>query len=54
MGYDSYFFMYTTEELENFWHNGWNGYSFDEDLYPESAEESVQWRINYGSHSVSD
>lgn len=54
MGYDSYFFMYTTEELENFWHNGWNGYSFDEDLYPESAEESVQWRINYGSHSISD
>ena len=54
MGYDSYFFMYTTEELENFWHNGWNGYSFDEDLYPESAEESVQWRINYGSHSIRD
>ena len=54
MGYDSYFFMYTTDELQNFWHNGWNGYSFDEDLYPESAEESVQWRINYASHSIRD
>ena len=52
MGYDSYFFMYTTEELENFWHNGWNGYSFDEDLYPDSAEESVQYMIDYGSHSI--
>ena len=54
MGYDSYFFMYTTEELENFWHNGWNGYSFDEDLYPDSAEESVQYMINYSGHSIRD
>lgn len=54
MNYDSYFFMYTTEELRNFWHNGWNGYNFDEDLYPESAWESVQSRINYSSHSIRD
>lgn len=54
MGYDSYFFMYTTDELQNFWHNGWNGYNFDVDLYPDSAEESVQWRINYASHSIRD
>ena len=52
MGYDSYFFMYTTDELRNFWHNGWNGYNFDEDLYPESAEDSVQYMISYGSHSI--
>lgn len=50
--YDGYFFMYTTEELRNFWHNGWNGYNFDEDLYPESAQESVQNRINYVGHSI--
>lgn len=54
MGYDSYFFMYTTDELQNFWHNGWNGYNFDVDLYPDSAEDSVQWRINYASHSIRD
>ena len=52
MGYDSYFFMYTTDELRNFWHNGWNGYNFDDELYPESAEDSVQYMINYGSHTV--
>ena len=52
--YSSYFFMYTTSELRNFWHNGWNGYNFDEDLYPESAEDSVQYMINYGSHSIKD
>ena len=52
--YDSYFFMYTTEELRNFWHNGWNGYNFDEDLYPESAWESVQYRIDYSGHSIRD
>lgn len=51
-GYDSYFFMYTTSELQNFWHNGWNGYNFDVDLYPESATESVQGRINYWNHSL--
>ena len=52
MGYDSYFFMYTTEELKNFWDNGWNGYNFPEDEYPESATESVQDRINYSGHSL--
>ena len=52
LGYDSYFFMYTTYELKNFWHNGWNGYNFPEDLYPESATESVQSRINYSSHTL--
>ena len=52
LGWDSYFFMYTTYELKNFWHNGWNGYNFPEELYPESATESVQDRINYSSHSL--
>ena len=52
IGYDSYFFMYTTKELKNFWHNGWNGYNFPEDLYPESATESVQKRINYSGHKI--
>ena len=52
MGYDSYFFMYTTDELQSFWHNGWNGYNFDKDLYPDSAEDSVQYMISYGTHSI--
>ena len=52
IGYNSYFFMYTTKELKNFWHNGWNGYNFPEDLYPESATESVQSKINYGGHKI--
>ena len=52
IGYSSYFFMYTTKELKNFWHNGWNGYNFPEDLYPESATESVQSRINYSGHKI--
>ena len=52
IGYDSYFFMYTTDELHNIWLNGWNGYSFDEELYPESATDSVQYRINYYEHSI--
>ena len=52
IGYNSYFFMYTTKELKNFWHNGWNGYNFPEDLYPESATESVQSRINYSGHKI--
>ena len=52
IGWSSYFFMYTTEELKSFWHNGWNGYNFPEELYPESATESVQDRINYSGHSI--
>ena len=52
IGYDSYFFMYTTKELKNFWHNGWNGYNFPEDSYPESATESVQSRISYSGHKI--
>ncbi|MBQ6017538.1 MAG: hypothetical protein IJL19_06625 [Clostridiales bacterium] len=52
IGWSSYFFMYTTKELKNFWHNGWNGYNFPEDKYPESATESVQNKINYSGHSI--
>lgn len=52
IGYNSYFFMYTTRELKNFWHNGWNGYNFDESLYPESASDSVQGRISYWNHTL--
>ncbi len=52
MGYDGYFFMLTTDELRDVWEGGWNGYNFDEDLYPESATDSVQYMINYGSHSI--
>lgn len=52
MGYDSYFFMYTTKELKNFWHNGWNGYNFDESKYPKSATTSVQSKISYWNHSI--
>ena len=52
IGWSSYFFMYTTAELKSFWHNGWNGYNFPEELYPESATESVQDRINYSGHSL--
>lgn len=51
-GYDSYFFMYTTEELLNFWEGGWNGFQFNKDLYPESASESVQYRIDYENHTI--
>ena len=54
MGYDGYFFMLTTDELRDVWEGGWNGYNFDEDLYPESATDSVQYMINDGSHSISD
>lgn len=50
--YNSYFFMYTTKELKNFWHNGWNGYAFKENKYPKSATKSVQKKINYASHSI--
>ena len=54
MGYDGYFFMLTTDEVRDVWEGGWNGYNFDDELYPESATESVQYMINYGSHSISD
>ena len=50
--YNSYFFMYTTKELKNFWHNGWNGYNFKENKYPKSATKSVQSKINYGAHKI--
>ena len=50
--YNSYFFMYTTKELKNFWHNGWNGYNFKENKYPKSATKSVQKKINYAGHSI--
>ena len=50
--YNSYFFMYTTKELKNFWHNGWNGYNFKEEKYPKSATKSVQNKINYGAHKL--
>ena len=51
-GYDSYFFMYTTEELQNFWQGGWNGFQYRENEYPESATESVQDRIDYKNHTI--
>ena len=44
--------MYTTKELKNFWHNGWNGYNFKEEKYPKSATKSVQNKINYGAHKL--
>lgn len=53
-GYDSYFFMYTTEELLDFWQGGWNGFQFNQEKYPESASESVQDRIDYKNHTISD
>ena len=53
-GYDSYFFMYTTEELLDFWQGGWNGFQFKQEEYPESATESVQYRIDYENHTISD
>lgn len=53
-GYDSYFFMYTTEELLDFWQGGWNGFQFKQEEYPESATESVQYRIDYKNHTISD
>ena len=48
--YDSYFFMYTTKELLNFWQGGWNGFQFKQKAFPESATESVQKRIDYKNH----
>ncbi len=51
-GYRSYFFMYTTKELQSFYHNGWNGYNFKVANYPESATKSVQKTIDYANHKV--
>lgn len=51
-GYDSYFFMYTTKELLNFWQGGWNGFQFKQSAFPESATESVQKRIDYKNHKI--
>ena len=51
-GYDSYFFMYTTKELQNFWQGGWNGFQYRVDDYPPSATESVQSRIHYKDHTI--
>ncbi|MBR2991781.1 MAG: hypothetical protein IKF31_00610 [Clostridiales bacterium] len=51
-GYDSYFFMYTTEELLDFWQGGWNGFQFKKDKYPASATQSVQSRIDYKNHTI--
>lgn len=53
-GYDSYFFMYTTEELHDFWQGGWNGFQYRQDEYPESATESVQSRIDYKNHTMKE
>ena len=53
-GYDSYFFMYTTEELLDFWQGGWNGFQFKQELYPESATKSVQSRIDYKNHTIKE
>lgn len=50
--YDSYFFMYTTKELLRFWHDGWNGFEFDQKKYPESATVSVQKKIDYRNHKI--
>lgn len=50
--YDSYFFMYTTKELLAFWHDGWNGFEFDQKKYPESATASVQKKIDYKNHKI--
>ena len=50
--YDSYFFMYTTNELLNFWQGGWNGFQFKQKAFPESATESVQKKIDYKNHKI--
>ena len=50
--YESYFFMYTTKELLAFWHDGWNGFEFDQKKYPDSATGSVQKKIDYKNHKI--
>lgn len=51
-GYRSYFFMYTTKELQSFYDNGWNGYNFKVKKYPASAKKSVQKTIDYANHRI--
>ena len=50
--YNSYFFMYTTREIQNFHHSGWYGYTFKVAEYPASATKSVQKTIDYPNHKV--
>lgn len=50
--YNSYFFMYTTKEIQNFHHSGWYGYTFKVAEYPASATKSVQKQIDYKNHKV--
>ena len=51
-GYNSYFFMYTSTEIQNFHHSGWYGYVFKVKNYPASATKSVQKTIDYANHKV--
>ena len=51
-GYNSYFFMYTSTEIQNFHHSGWYGYVFKVKEYPASATKSVQKTIDYANHKV--
>ena len=51
-GYNSYFFMYTSAEIQNFHHSGWYGYTFKVKEYPTSATKSVQKTIDYANHKV--
>lgn len=50
--YNSYFFMYTTREIQNFHHSGWYGYVFKVEKYPPSATKSVQKTIDYPNHKI--
>ena len=50
--YKSYFFMYTTKEIQNFHHSGWYGYTFKVAEYPASATKSVQKTIDYANHKI--
>ena len=50
--YSSYFFMYTTKEIQNFHHDGWYGYNFKVAKYPASATKSVQKKIDYANHKI--
>ncbi|MBR1905467.1 MAG: transglutaminase domain-containing protein [Clostridiales bacterium] len=50
--YNSYFFMYTTKEIQNFHHSGWYGYTFKVEKYPPSATKSVQKKIDYANHKI--
>lgn len=50
--YNSYFFMYTTKEIQNFHHSGWYGYTFKVENYPPSSTKSVQKKIDYANHKI--